>query len=362
LERKARIVLIIVAACIVTAGTAFGVVVAATWGQFEYSDSYYYKPGAPSPIEVLNFNSDIGQINIKYNTTPTEYYAQVELDIKIVGGFVAGKIYSDFFYPVEWDNISSIISFDLDAKSNPAFIFGLSHGITIDVTLRTDVVYDIDAYSTTGAIDMDVPDNVVVDDTSIGTTTGSVVLNSAKNTTFQGVLGMSTITGSVSLFAKDTNFTHGLTSSTITGSTILNFTRCIVSDNLIGTITTGSLTVNSYNMIYMKDCTWNLQTVTGSVDIQVFQYIEMNASITGTIGATTGSVDILYDDSLSSVGAQFTCSVSGFGSISYTPLGSGGMGDVSGVISSSDYGGAINKYTFGVSTTTGSIEVLGRSL
>ncbi len=361
MQRSTRLVLIIVAVCIVTGGAAFGVVVAATWGEYRYANSYVYNPSTPSPIEVLDFNSDIGQINIKYNTTPTDHYAHIDLDIRVIGGFVAGKSYSDFFYPVNWDNTSSIISFDFQKKFSPAFIFGLSHRITIDVTLRTDVVYDIHAFTSTGAVNMNIPANIILNDTSLGTSTGSVVLNSAKNTTFQGALGMSTSTGSVNLYAKNSTFTQGLTTSTSTGSLVLNFSRCIVSDNLIGDVSTGSITVNSYNMIYTQDCTWNIQTATGSVDIQILQYIEMNATITGTIGTSTGSIDIRYDDSLSNVGAQFTCSTS-TGSVSYTPLGSGGMSKVGGVISSSDYAGAENKYTFGVTTSTGSIEVIGRSL
>ena len=54
----------IIAACIVTGGTAFGIVVATTWGEFEYTNSYFYKPEAPLQIEKLNLNTDIGQINI----------------------------------------------------------------------------------------------------------------------------------------------------------------------------------------------------------------------------------------------------------------------------------------------------------
>jgi len=351
----------IVAACIVTGGTAFGVVIATTWGEYEYADSYYYKPGAPLPIERLNLICDIGKINVKYNTTPTDYYVQVDLDIKIVGGFVEGKIFSDFFYPIEWVNISTPISFELDAKANPVFIFGLSHRITLNVTLRTDVVYNINAFSSTGAINMNVPDNIIINNTSLSTSTGSLVLNSAKNTTFQGTLGISTSTGSINIYAKQANFTHGLTAYTSTGSLILNFSQCIIGDNLKGTVSTGSITVKSYNMRYVKDCNWNIHTNTGSIDIEILQYIEMNANITGTIGTSTGSVDVKYDDSLSSIGSRFTCSVS-TGSIIYTPLGTGGMSKVGGVISSGDYGDATNKYTFGVSTSTGSIELLGQSI
>jgi len=351
----------VVAACIVLGGTSFGIVIATTWGEYEYTDSYYYKPSTSSPIEKLNIISDIGQVNIKYNATPTKFHAQLDLDVKIVGGFVDGKVFSDFFNTIEWTNTSTILLFKLDAKTNPVFIFGLSYRITIDLTLRTDVIYDIYTCCGTGGINMNVPDNIVINNTYLSTSTGSVVLNSAKNTTFQGSLDVSTSTGKVSVYAKHTNFSQGLHTGSSTGSLVLNFSQCILGDNLIGTVSTGSVSLKSYNMIYMKDSIWYIHTSTGSIDIQIRQYIEMNASITGTIGSSTGSIDILYDDSLSTIGAEFTCSVS-TGSISYNPLGLGGLNKFGGVISSADYNIANNNYTFEVSTSTGSIEVLGRSL
>ena len=351
----------IVASCIVLGGTSFGIVIATTWGEYEYADSYYYNPSIPSSIEKLNIISDIGQVNIKYNTTPTDYYAELDLDIRIVGGFVEGKAFSDFFHPIEWTNTSAIISFKLDAKMNPVFLFGLNHQIAIDLTLRTDVIYDINTYCATGDINMDVPENTILNNTSLRTSTGSVVLNSARNTIFQGSLGLSTSTGKVSLYAKQTNFTHGLNADSSTGSLVLDFSQCILGDNLIGTVSTGSISLKSYNMNYMKDSNWNIHTSTGKVNIEIRQYIQMNASITGTIGSSTGSIDVLYDDSLSTIGAEFICSVS-TGSISYIPLEAGGMSKIGGLVSSSDYNTATNKYTFDVSTSTGSIDVLGQSL
>lgn len=351
----------IVASCIVLGGTSFGIVIATTWGEYEYADSYHYAPSNVSLIEKLNIISDIGQVNIKYNATPTNLVAQVDLDIKIVGGFVEEKTFSDFFHPIEWTNSSNIVTFKLDAKTNPVFIFGLSHRITIDLTLRTDVIYDVNTYCGTGGINMNVPENIVINNTSLSTSTGSVALYSAKNTTFQGSLGVSTSTGKVSVFAKHTNFSHGINADSSTGSLILNFSQCILGGDLIGTVSTGSVSLKSYNMIYMKDSIWYIHTSTGSVNIQIRQYIEMNASITGTIGSSTGSIDLLYDDSLSTIGAEFSCSVS-TGSISYNPLGIGGLNKVGGLISTMDYNSATNKYTFGVSTSTGSIDILGQSL
>ena len=361
MKRSLKIALIIVAIVIVTGGTAFGVIVWATWGEYGYENTYYYRPGAPLAIENIDFTCDIGKININYNTTPTDYYAKVDLDIRIKGGFVVGKSFSDFFYPIEWSDESSPVSFDLDTKPTPMYIFGLSYNITIDLTLRTDVIYDINAFSSTGAINMEVPQNIIMSNIFLGTSTGSISLNTAENATFQGDVRIISSTGSVALFANKANLTHGLTARTSTGSLTLNFSSCTIGNDITGDVSTGSVTFDSYNMRYTKDCDWDISTNTGSIDVQIKQNLEMDANINGTIQTSTGSIDLLYEDSMSSIGSRFTCAT-GTGSITYTSLGSGGMSNVGNVISTDDYGTATNKYTFYVSASTGSIEVQGESL
>lgn len=361
--RSTKIVLIIAAVIVVSGASIFGIIVAVNWGRFEYSDTYYYQ-GAPPPIESLSLNSDIGAINIKYNTTPTNYIVKIDLDIRIEGGFVAGKSFSDFFENIIWVNDSSPITFGLDKKPTTGFIFPLIYNIIINVTLRTDIIYDTTAFTSTGAVNMDVPDNIIVNNTILGTSTGSIHINAAENTTFQGNLGMTTSTGSVALYAKQTNFTHGLTAFTSTGSLVLNFTDCIIGDNLIGTVSTGSITINSYNMEYIKNSHWDFETSTGSIDINVYQYIEMGANITGSLESSTGSIDLYYIDNLDSVGAKFTGSTS-TGAVTYSSIGTGGFNVIgsltSKTITSINYDIALYTYTLSLSTSTGSVDVAGQS-
>ncbi|TET61191.1 MAG: hypothetical protein E3J52_01995 [Promethearchaeota archaeon] len=80
----------------------------------------------------------------------------------------------------------------------------------------------------------------------------------------------------------------------------------------------------------------------------------MNANI-------SGSIDVVYNGSLASIGAEFTCSV-GTGSVTYTDLGAGGMSRLGDIISTDDYNSASDKYTFSLTSSTGSIEVRGQSL
>ncbi|KKM95457.1 hypothetical protein LCGC14_1188060 [marine sediment metagenome] len=360
--RSRKITIILVAVVLVGSAAVFGIVIFATVGEYEYSETYYYEPGNSSPIEILNIESDIGAINIKYNKTPTEFYAKIDLDIHIRGPLVAGKSFSDFFKPIQWLKSSSPVTFDIDTKSTTWFFFGISRRITINVTLRTDVIYDVNAFASTGAIDMNVPQNIIVNKTTLSTSTGSVRLNSAVNTTFQGKVRISTSTGSAKSYAIKTNFTQGLHATTSTGSLTLNFTSTILGGDLIGTVSTGSINIKSYNMIYAQDSSiWNIKSSTGSIKVQIQQYVEMGADVDGSIQTSTGSIDVDYKDNQASVGAQFTGSTS-TGSTTYTNIGSGGFNlPVGDVFSSINYVTAIYKYELSLSTSTGSIEVQGQS-
>ena len=121
--RSRNIVFLIIAGILVSGGVAFGLIMFINWGEYSYSNDYYYDPGIPSSMEQVNFSCDVGNINIKYNTTPTNYAVKLDLDIKVSGGFVEGKSFSDFFKPLIWTNVSaSQIVFSLENKPITWFI------------------------------------------------------------------------------------------------------------------------------------------------------------------------------------------------------------------------------------------------
>ncbi|MFW9969193.1 MAG: hypothetical protein ACFFDF_03270 [Candidatus Odinarchaeota archaeon] len=365
MKRNHTIVLIIVAVCVVATGTAFGILFFTTWGEINYENTYYYDPTSPSSIEQININSDIGSVLINYNKTPTNYYAQIDLGIHIEGILVKGSSFSDFFYPPTWDNVSTpITTFTLDAKATTWFIFGVFRQIQINLTLRTDVIYDLNILTSTGGIKLNIPENIVVNNTKLATSTGAILLNAAQNTTFYGDVGLSTSTGAINLYAKQVNFTRNLIAFTSTGKIGLNFSQSSIGGDLSGTSSTGEIVFKSYNMKYSEGNTWSLESSTGTIGVTILQYTEMDANIVGSIQSSTGTINIYYKDNLASVGAMFTCSTS-TGHNNFSPLGSGGF-DVAfsnpKIIISSDYGTAINKYTFTATSSTGNNNVQGESL
>ena len=360
MNRKS-IILLIIAGLLVSGGVVFGVVVVATWGEYNYSNTYYYDPGVPSSWEKVSFSSDVGSININYNTTPTDYAVKLDLDIKVSGGFVAGKSFSSFFKPIIWTNVSgSLITFSLENKPTTWSIFPILQNIIIDVILRTDVDYDIVASSLTGSIDLDIPDNMNLNSTMLGATTGSIIVNAKENVTFSGNFQVSAITGSVAVYAQKVNFSQGITAASTTGSLTLNFTNSIMGDDMSGTLTTGSITLSSYNMLYSQNSILDLKTITGSINVDIFQYVDMGANITGSMNTTTGSIDVDYVDNQPSVGASFfgewttgsytrASSGGGFSSTSFNPF------------YSLDHSTATSTYTLNLKTTTGGIDVNGTS-
>jgi len=362
--RNYKITLIVISALIVGGGIGFVVTGFVSAGSIERSFSFQYEPSSPDPIEDLSINADIGKILVKYNTTATPYFAEIDVDIKIAGLFMSGKTYLDFFNPSTemWAESFGIFNLEVlpDIWFDPSYWFK-SYDITIIVTLRTDVIYDIAATTATGAIEMSVPDDVILNGTSLTSSTGSVKLTTLGNTKFQGSVGLQTSTGNVDLFAKNTNFTRGFDAITSTGSLLLNYTNCIMGTDLTGVVSTGNVIFKSYNMYYSKDIDLNLQTSTGSIDAEINQYIYMGANVTGSMKSSTGSIEVIYKDNLANTGVKFTSSI-GVGSINYIPHDTmeitGGLGSI---YSSLNYGIATYKYTFALITSTGSVDVDGQS-
>jgi len=339
--RKLNIILIFIGA--IVGGTALGFVITgfATSGSIDESFTFYHASGSPSPIEQVSLSADIGNIDVRYNTTSTPYLAKIEARIKIAGLFMAGKTYTNFFTPnTTWfQNTTTPTSFDLEAEPgvwfDPSYWFK-SYNITIVVTLRTDITYALDVMTTTGNIKVNIPENVTVDDLFLTTTTG----NSA-------------------LYANNATLTKGLSSAITTGNQIINLTNCVIASDISHIGTTGNVNVNLYNLEYSIDVVVDLETTTGNINFNIYQYKAMGANVTGYITATTGNINIAYVDTIASVGAGFNGAAT-TGNVNY--INSGGFTE-SGIndFESTDYSSTFNTYTFDVETTTGNINVDGQS-
>jgi len=361
--RNYKKAIIIIAVLLVGGGLGFVIFGVTTAGSFQNSFNITYDPISPDPIEDLTFNADIGSLLFKYNTSPTLLYAEIDVTIEVTGWYMEGKSYVDFFNPRTewWDNATA--TFNLltlpDVWYDPSHWFK-SYNVNIAVTLRTDVVYDLTALTSVGSIEMLVSDGVILNRTSLTSSTGSIKLDTLGNNEFQGKVKLESSTGSVESYAAKTNFTHGFQALASTGSLTLNFTNCLMGDNLIGTVSTGSVTFKSYNMVYTKNINLNLETSTGSIDSDLYQYITMGANVTGTWETSTGSVNVVYRDNLVNTDVRFIGSI-GTGSINYTPHFSMNITSFGKIYSTLNYGDGAYIYLFSLDTSTGSINANAQS-
>jgi len=334
-------------------------------GSIEKTESFIYDPNSPDLIEELTFNVDLGSLLFKYNTSPATSYAKIDVNIEISGLYMEGKTYQNFFTPsIEWwDNATATFNLQPipDVWYNPSHWFK-SYNISVVVTLRTDVVYDLTAVTDVGAINMhSVPDGVLLNGISFTSSTGAITLSTLGNNEFSEKVRLESSTGKVVFSATKTNFTQGFSGLTSTGSLSLNFTNCLMGDDLIESSDTGSVTLKSYNMIYTKDIILNLESDTGSIDVELCQYITMGANVTGTWETNTGNIDVLYRDNLVDTDVRFIGSTS-LGSFNYVDNATmviTGIGD--NIYSTLNYGDAANNYVFSLDTSTGSINANAQS-
>lgn len=380
-----KIAIIFISALLVGGTIGFFITGFVTSGSIAKSASYNYDPSVPLPIESLKMQADIGKINFQYNKSNLAHYATIDVDIRISGLFMEAKDYTAFFVPdTEWwlSENEFYLKTPPDIWFDPSFWFK-SYDVTINVTLRTDVVYNLTAIVTTGAIEMTTANGVVLNDLTLQSTTGSITyiskdntqylgdvnlatitgsltMSTLENSTFQNGLILSTTTGSLNLVADLSKFEQGIDLQTITGSLDMTLTSCILGGDLIGSVTTGSIELNMDDTLYTKDNELNLMTTTGSITLDISQTNDMGANITSTIQTTTGSITIIYKDYTRDVGAQFVTS-GGLGSVDYTYLLSE-FSESSNIFTSLNYDDPyVNTYSITSSITTGSINVDARS-
>jgi hypothetical protein len=331
----------IIVSCLIFSIIGFFIVGAFTFAAHQESFTFYYNQASPASVEECTIYADTASIQIQYNSTPVSYVAKADVDFQFSGLFMAGKTYQNFFNPISWINTSSA---ELTLTSihwawiDPTNWFKLENHV-VTLTLRTDIVYDISATSITGGVSIIVPENVTVNDLTLSCTTGGV-----------------------SVYGTGANFSQGLSSSTTTGSVLLNFTRCSFGDDITGGTTTGGVTLNTYNADYAQDITWTLSTTTGGIVMNIQQYSNMSASVTGTAITTTGGITAYYYDNSPNYGAEFGGTTT-TGSVSSTASGFNCVGsDKNKLCTSNDFLTATNTYDLDLSTTTGNIYISGNNI
>ena len=233
------------------------------YGMIDEFLTYKYAPNNSSPIENLNINAEVGDIEIKFVDPPVDNLAMIEVNIEMVGQNVAGKSYLDYFIVV-WENTSTSPTFRMELKSDvdQLEVLSLIKNVAIFVTLRADIIYDITATVIRGNVDLIVP---------FGVSCNNIEINISTK-----------------------------------GNILFDVTNCFLGGNITGIINEGNIDLKAHNVEYARNSIWTLITELGDITIDIIQYKDLGANITGNATVfTEGSLYLYYKDNKPSVGARF---------------------------------------------------------
>ncbi|MEE9376439.1 MAG: hypothetical protein V3V33_00200 [Candidatus Lokiarchaeia archaeon] len=225
-----------------------------------------YAPDNSSPIEKLNLNVDVGDVEIKYIDPPVDYFVKINVNIEMVGSDLAGKSYTDYFY-LDGQTTNSSANFTLELLSDSWFDPSLwvMKNVSIVVSLRSDIIFDIMATINEGDFEISVPWGVSI---------GNVHTNVS------------------------------------TGNIFYDFEYCTLEGNITGIANDGNIELMAYNPEYTRNIIWTYNSIAGDITIDINhsnQYKIMNANITvSLVGNEYGDIILNYYDNTANIGAWIT--------------------------------------------------------
>ncbi|MFW9901706.1 MAG: hypothetical protein ACFFDY_10540 [Candidatus Thorarchaeota archaeon] len=232
------------------------------YGTYITQEPLNFRTGPNSPsIETLNLNVDVGNITINYidPSDDVDSHVKIEVYIKMRGSQLAGKSYEDYLN-ITWQENSPQKNFTLEVISDDWFdpLIWYTQKIEVVVTIRKGIIFDILATVTEGDVEV-----------------VALWRSSFKN-----------------LIVNVTN-----------GDITYDFNHCIIEGNITGITNEGALKFKSYNAEYTQNSNWMLNS--NDTFVEIYQYKEMGANITGTAIITTGIIDLFYHDNTADIGALF---------------------------------------------------------
>jgi len=230
----------------------------------ETDDSFVYAPTNSSPVEKLNIYAERGDIEIRYISPLVNYFAMIEVNIKMSGNNLAGKSYTDFFN-IEWDSTSPSPSFIMEFKSNvdKITVLPLIKNLTILVNLRSGIIFDLNITLEEGDVDLLVPFRVPINNVVVDITKGNI---------------------------------------------FYDFKHCTIGGNITGRVNDGNIDLKTFNSRYTRNNNWNFTIETGDINLNMTHNkdsIDLGANITSITTLNDGSALFIYEDNSANIGARF---------------------------------------------------------
>ncbi len=227
--------------------------------------SYEYVPDAPSEVETLILNIDFGNVVIDYIDPPIDYFIRIDVDIEMAGPGLVGKSYLDYFNITESDLSSSPIDFSM--RFLPSIIESevqpLIKNISVIVSLRKDIIFNISTRVDHGNVDIKVPFNVRIDNLYVNILDGDI---------------------------------------------LFDLQNCIIEGNITGVGNQSNIELRTRDIQLTKNSFWYIKNSEGLIEFDIEQSGEMGANVTAIGELETSNVvsQIYYDDSSSNVGSMVT--------------------------------------------------------
>ncbi|GAG86847.1 unnamed protein product, partial [marine sediment metagenome] len=245
-----------------------------------------YAPDNSISIEKLNLNVDIGDVEIKYVTTPVEFYVKIQVDIEMVGQLVAGKKYSDYF-SVVWDITSPSPTFTMlftsDTWFDPSIL--LTQYVDIVITLNANILFDINiTINEKGNVHLIVPYGVTTNNVDIYTNEGDVLYDFRYCTLEGNIIGIAN-EGNIELMAYASTF-NNVDGNTNVGNILYDFQYCTLEGNITGIANEGDIDLLACNPEYTRNTAWTYNSISGDITIDIIHSNHskiMNATITGSV-------------------------------------------------------------------------------
>ncbi|MFX0076532.1 MAG: hypothetical protein ACFE96_13905 [Candidatus Hermodarchaeota archaeon] len=243
---------------------------------------FEYLPDTPSEVESLYLNIDYGNVEVDYIDDPVDYFARIDVNIEMGGAELAGKDYSDYFNINEGDKSSSPINFTIRLLSGitESEVEPLIKKISIIVSLRKDIKFNISTNVIHGNVDIEVPFNVRIDNLH------------------------------VNIFDGDISF---------------NLVNCIIEGDITGIGNQSNIELRTQDIQLTNNSIWYIKNTKGLLKFDIDQTSEMGANVTaiGELDTNNTQCKVYYDDFSSNVGALLTLNQWGDGWFPYQCYWSG---------------------------------------
>jgi len=171
--------------------------------QFEIQEDRNYIYGSEEIPAELMFTFDVSSAEIvfQFNSTPIDDIIKIEANFDFQARGTEESSLEEF-YDIVWETTETSALFGVYQKE--WFHWAIWDQSIITVTLRNDIVYDLDIDTGSGSISMEVPEGVNFSNLDIYTGSGSVYLDLNGSSIISNDLNLGTGSGNVHADIKNT--------------------------------------------------------------------------------------------------------------------------------------------------------------